>query len=144
MNITIPCIQEDTTSQALQQAAQAFADAIGDARVFAFYGAMGAGKTTFVKALCQELGVGDVVNSPTFAIVNEYHSDVLGTPVFHFDFYRIKRLEEAYDIGIDDYFYSGAPCFVEWPEMVEPLLPGDAVRVDIEELPDGRRLLTLA
>ena len=113
-------------------------------RVFAFYGAMGAGKTTFVKALCQELGVGDVVNSPTFAIVNEYHSDVLGTPVFHFDFYRIKRLEEAYDIGIDDYFYSGAPCFVEWPEMVEPLLPGDAVRVDIEELPDGRRLLTLA
>ena len=84
-----------------------------------------------------------MVNSPTFAIVNEYHSDVLGTPVFHFDFYRIKRLEEAYDIGIDDYFYSGAPCFVEWPEMVEPLLPDDAVRVDIKELPDGRRLIAV-
>lgn len=128
----------------IQRAAHEFLSAVDVNRVFAFYGAMGAGKTTFVKALCQELGVGDVVNSPTFAIVNEYHSDVLGTPVFHFDFYRIKRLEEAYDIGIDDYFYSGAPCFVEWPEMVEPLLPGDAVRVDIEELPDGRRLLTLA
>lgn len=128
----------------IQRAAYEFLAAVDVNRVFAFYGAMGAGKTTFVKALCQELGVGDVVNSPTFAIVNEYHSDVLGTPVFHFDFYRIKRLEEAYDIGIDDYFYSGAPCFVEWPEMVEPLLPDDAVRVDIEELPDGRRLLTLA
>ena len=128
----------------IQRAAHELLAAVDVNRVFAFYGAMGAGKTTFVKALCQELGVGDVVNSPTFAIVNEYHSDVLGTPVFHFDFYRIKRLEEAYDIGIDDYFYSGAPCFVEWPEMVEPLLPGDAVRVDIEELPDGRRLLTLA
>ena len=128
----------------IQRAAHEFLAAVDVNRVFAFYGAMGGGKTTFVKALCQELGVGDVVNSPTFAIVNEYHSDVLGTPVFHFDFYRIKRLEEAYDIGIDDYFYSGAPCFVEWPEMVEPLLPGDAVRVDIEELPDGRRLLTLA
>lgn len=127
----------------IQRAAQEFLAAVDVKRVFAFYGAMGAGKTTFVKALCQELGVGDVVNSPTFAIVNEYHSDVLGTPVFHFDFYRIKRLEEAYDIGIDDYFYSGAPCFVEWPEMVEPLLPDDAVRVDIEELPDGRRLIAV-
>ncbi len=128
----------------IQRAAREFISAVDVNRVFAFYGKMGAGKTTFVKALCEELGVDDVVNSPTFAIVNEYHSEVLRSPVFHFDFYRIKRLEEAYDIGIDDYFYSGSPCFVEWPEMVEPLLPEDAVRVDIEELPDGRRQITIA
>lgn len=107
--------------------------------VYAFYGKMGAGKTTFVKALCEVLGVDDVVNSPTFAIVNEYHSAVLQGPVFHFDFYRIKRLEEAFDIGVDDYFYSGAPCFVEWPELIEGILPDDVVRVTIEELPDGTR-----
>jgi hydrolase, P-loop family len=111
--------------------------------VFAFYGKMGAGKTTFVKALCDVLGVDDVVNSPTFAIVNEYHSAVLEGPVFHFDFYRIKHVEEAFDIGTDDYFYSGAPCFIEWPELIEPLLPDNAVRVEIEELPDGRRKVTI-
>ena len=111
--------------------------------VFAFYGNMGAGKTTFVKALCDVLGVDDVVNSPTFAIVNEYHSAVLEGPVFHFDFYRIKHVEEAFDIGTDDYFYSGAPCFIEWPELIEPLLPDNAVRVEIEELPDGRRKVTI-
>lgn len=111
--------------------------------VFAFYGKMGAGKTTFVKALCEELGVDDVVNSPTFAIVNEYHSALLGGPVFHFDFYRIKRLEEAFDIGTDDYFYSGAPCFIEWPELVEDILPEDVIRVTIEEQPDGSRIVSL-
>lgn len=110
--------------------------------VFAFYGKMGAGKTTFVKALCEELGVDDVVNSPTFAIVNEYHSSLLGGPVFHFDFYRIKRLEEAFDIGTDDYFYSGAPCFIEWPELVEDILPEDVIRVTIEEQPDGSRIVS--
>ena len=89
------------------------------------------------------LGVDDVVNSPTFAIVNEYHSAVLEGPVFHFDFYRIKHVEEAFDIGTDDYFYSGAPCFIEWPELIEPLLPDNAVRVEIEELPDGRRKVTI-
>lgn len=109
--------------------------------VVAFYGKMGAGKTTFVKALCDELGVDDVVNSPTFAIVNEYHSVVLDGPVFHFDFYRIKRLEEAFDIGVDDYFYSGQPCFIEWPELIEDILPEDVVRVSIEEQPDGTRLV---
>ena len=112
--------------------------------VFAFYGKMGAGKTTFIKALCDVLGVDDVVNSPTFAIVNEYHSGVLNGPVFHFDFYRIKHVDESFDIGTDDYFYSGAPCFIEWPELIEPLLPDNAVRVDIEELPDGRRRVVLA
>ena len=105
---------------------------------------MGAGKTTFIKALCDVLGVDDVVNSPTFAIVNEYHSSVLNGPVFHFDFYRIKHVDEAFDIGTDDYFYSGSPCFIEWPELIEPLLPDNAVRVDIEELPDGTRRVVLA
>lgn len=113
-------------------------------RVFAFYGKMGAGKTTFIKALCDVLQVDDVVNSPTFAIVNEYSSALLQGPVFHFDFYRIRRLEEAYDIGIDDYFYSGAPCLIEWPELIEELLPDDVVRIGIEELPDGTRRITWA
>lgn len=112
-------------------------------RCFAFYGKMGAGKTTFVKALCDALGVDDVVNSPTFAIVNEYYSTVLDAPVYHFDFYRIKRLEEAYDIGTDDYFYSGHPCFIEWPELVEDILPEDVVRVTIEEQEDGTRIVSI-
>ena len=99
---------------------------------------MGAGKTTFIKALCRELGVADTVNSPTFAIVNEYE-DGQGEPIYHFDFYRIKRLSEAYDMGCDEYFYSGHPCFVEWPELIEDILPQEAVRVDISELPDGSR-----
>lgn len=108
-----------------------FVKQIGDRRIFAFYGEMGAGKTTFVKAVCQQLGVEDVVNSPTFAIVNEYDSARLDCPIYHFDFYRIRRLEEAYDIGVDDYFYGGGLCFIEWPELIEPLLPDETVRVDI-------------
>ena len=107
--------------------------------VFAFYGKMGAGKTTFIKAVCEALGVTAVVNSPTFSIVNEYRSDQTGELIYHFDFYRIEKLEEVYDMGYEDYFYCGALCFLEWPELVEDLLPGDAVRVEIEELPDGSR-----
>lgn len=130
----------------IQQAAEEFIAAVdlSNARrnVFAFYGKMGVGKTTFVKALCDALGVADVVNSPTFAIVNEYHSQRLDAPIFHFDFYRIKQLSEAYDIGTDDYFYSGHPCFIEWPELVEPLLPENAVCVEIVEQPDGTRTMT--
>lgn len=130
----------------INQAAEDFLAAVdlSNARrnVFAFYGKMGAGKTTFVKALCEALGVDDVVNSPTFAIVNEYHSQRLDAPIFHFDFYRIKQLSEAYDIGTDDYFYSGHPCFIEWPELIEPLLPESAVRVDIVEQADGTRTIT--
>ena len=143
MNITIPCIQkEDTTSQALQQAARTFAEGIGDARVFAFYGAMGAGKTTFIKEVCRALGVTEVITSPTFAIVNEYQSDTTAALIYRFDFYRIKKLEEVFDMGYEDYFYSGALCFIEWPELIEDLLPEDAVRVSITTQPDGSRLLT--
>lgn len=98
--------------------------------VVAFYGPMGAGKTTLIKNLCHSLNVTDEVNSPTFAIVNEYLTDE-GEPIYHFDFYRIKKLEEAYDIGYENYFFSGNLCMIEWPEMVEPLLPDSYVRVEI-------------
>lgn len=114
---------------------------LSPSRVFAFYGKMGAGKTTFIKAICEVLQVDDVVNSPTFAIVNEYSSALLHGPVYHFDFYRIRRIEEAFDIGIDDYFYSSAPCLIEWPELIEELLPDDVARISIEELPDGTRVV---
>ena len=120
-------------------AAKQFIETIDQNTVFAFYGKMGAGKTTFIKAVCEALGVTDVVNSPTFSIVTEYRSDDTGELIYHFDFYRIKKLEEVYDMGYEDYFYSGALCFIEWPELIEDVLPGDAVRVDIEELPDGSR-----
>lgn len=132
---------EISTLHNIHSAAQAFLKATDVNRVFAFYGKMGAGKTTFIKALCEELGVEDAVNSPTFAIVNEYYSTRLDGPIFHFDFYRIKRIEEAFDIGTDDYFYSGAPCFIEWPELIEDILPEEAVRVSIEEQPDGTRTI---
>ena len=126
----------------IREAAREFINHIGDHHVFAFYGKMGAGKTTFIKAVCEELGVEDVITSPTFAIVNEYQ--VMGeTPIYHFDFYRVKKLEEAYDMGYEDYFYSGALCFIEWPELIEDILPDDAVRVSISEQDDGSRMITL-
>ena len=125
----------------IHEAANEFIAAMGDNTVFAFYGKMGAGKTTFIKAVCEELGVADVINSPTFAIVNEYRSDTTGQLIYHFDFYRIKKLEEVYDMGYEDYFYSGALCFIEWPELIEDLLPGDAVKVSIEEQENGNRML---
>lgn len=127
----------------IHEAARQFIAAMGDNTVFALYGKMGAGKTTFIKALCQELGVEDVVTSPTFAVINEYRSDLAGELIYHFDFYRIKKLEEVYDMGYEDYFYSGALCFIEWPELVEELLPGSTVKVTIEELADGTRRLTM-
>jgi tRNA threonylcarbamoyladenosine biosynthesis protein TsaE len=135
----------------LPSAARDFIASIGDRRIFAFYGKMGAGKTTFITTVCRELGVTEPVTSPTFAIVNEYHSNVQACSlepskalppmvgegiIYHFDFYRIRRLEEAYDIGFDDYLDSGALCFIEWPELIEDLLPDTTVRVTIEENPD--------
>ena len=122
----------------IEENARTFIDNMGGNTVFAFYGKMGAGKTTFTKALCEALGVQDVINSPTFAIVNEYEAGN-GDPIYHFDFYRIKRISEAYDIGVDDYFYSGNLCFIEWPELVEEILPEETVKVTIEETPDGKR-----
>lgn len=126
----------------MRKAAQEFVAAMGDRKVFAFYGKMGAGKTTFIKAVCEELGVEDVINSPTFAIVNEY-VDGNGEPVYHFDFYRIKKEQEVLDIGYEDYVYSGHVCFMEWPELIENLLPDDAVKVTIEEETDGSRKVSI-
>lgn len=124
----------------IEEAAKEFVANMGDNTVFALYGSMGAGKTTFTKAVCECLGVTDVINSPTFAIVNEYRSDS-DELIYHFDFYRIKKLEEVYDMGYEDYFYSGALCFIEWPELIEGLLPLDAVKVEITEQPDGTHLV---
>ena len=118
-------------TQDLSRAARAFLAHKGAASVVAFYGSMGAGKTTFITALCRRLGVrSDAVSSPTFAIVNEYRA-ASGEPIYHFDFYRINKLSEALDIGVFEYFDSGALCLVEWPEMIEELLPEDTLKVQI-------------
>lgn len=122
----------------LQEAARLFVENKGKGNVFAFYGKMGAGKTTFIKAICEVLGVEDVITSPTFALVNEYTSGD-GDPIYHFDFYRIKKLDEVYDMGYEDYFYSDSLCFLEWPELIEEILPEDAVKVTITEMGDGSR-----
>lgn len=122
----------------IREAAKAFLDGMGTGKVFAFYGKMGAGKTTFIKAICEELGVTDVITSPTFALVNEY-TVADGSPIYHFDFYRIKKLDEVYDMGYEDYFYGGSLCFLEWPELIEEILPEDVTKVTITEEADGSR-----
>jgi len=123
--------------------AHTFIQFMGDHTVFAFYGKMGAGKTTFIKAICEELGVEDVINSPTFSIINEYRNEKSGELIYHFDFYRINKLSETRDISVEDYFYSGALCLIEWPEIIEPLLPDNTVRITIEEKEDGSRELKI-
>lgn len=124
----------------MRAAARDFISQMGANSVFAFYGQMGAGKTTFIKALCEELGVEETITSPTFAIVNEYRGGN-GKSIYHFDFYRINKLEEAFDFGYEDYFYGGNLCFIEWPELVETLLPENTVKVSIRETPSGSRLV---
>ena len=124
------------------KAAREFIEQMNGRRIFAFYGKMGSGKTTFIKSLCEEMGVTDTINSPTFAIVNEYEDREQNT-IFHFDFYRIKSIAEVYNMGYEEYIYSGAYCFMEWPELVEELLPEETVRVEIEEAEDKRRVIRI-
>ena len=121
-------------------AAKWFTGFLQKGHIFAFYGKMGTGKTTFIKSLCEELGVEDTINSPTFAIVNEYEDREANT-IFHFDFYRIKSIAEVYNMGYEEYFYSNACCFIEWPELIEELLPEEHIRVDITEGEDGARTI---
>ncbi len=130
-----------STLAGLEQVATAFLEANQGKRLFAFYGPMGAGKTTFVKALCQALKSIDVASSPTFSIINEYHTEGNG-PIFHFDFYRIEDTEEVYNLGYEDYFYSNHYCFLEWPERVEGLLPEHVVKVQISVQEDGERVIS--
>lgn len=127
----------------INESAREFIGKIGENRIFAFNGKMGAGKTTFIKAICEELDVSDVINSPTFAIVNEYRSDSSGELIYHFDFYRINSIQEAYNLGAEDYFESGSLCFIEWPEKIKDLLPENTVYVNIAEQDDGSRIVTL-
>lgn len=126
----------------LNVVADKFLHLMKDKKVFAFFGPMGVGKTTFIKALCNELGVVEIVTSPTFALINEYQTGS-GNIIYHFDFYRIEKIEEVYDFGYEDYFYSGNFCFVEWPEKVAELLPEDVVYVNIVENEDGSRTINV-
>jgi tRNA threonylcarbamoyladenosine biosynthesis protein TsaE len=124
------------------RAAKEFTGFLEKGNIFAFYGKMGSGKTTFIKSICEELGVEDAINSPTFAIVNEYE-DRNGRSIFHFDFYRIKSIAEVYNMGYEEYIYSDALCFMEWPELIEELLPEECTKVYIEEGTDGSRTVRI-
>lgn len=124
------------------KAAREFIKFMERGRIFAFYGKMGSGKTTFIKSICEELGVEDTINSPTFAIVNEYEDRDMNT-IYHFDFYRIKSIAEVYNMGYEEYFYGGAYCFMEWPELVEELLPEETIKVYIEENEDTTRTVRI-
>lgn len=136
--INIPSVE------ALPAAAREFAALMGDETVYAFNGEMGAGKTTFIRELCRALGVEeDLANSPSFSIINEYRSDTTAELIYHFDLYRLDSVEEALEIGVEDYFDSGALCLLEWPERIEPLLPDDTVTVNIAVNPDDSRTLTV-
>lgn len=138
-----PIVINIPTKADLPRAAEEFLQAIEGRRVVALHGAMGAGKTTFVRAVCNALQISDTVNSPTFAIVNEYGGADGTTRVCHFDCYRLKNLQEAEDIGMEDYLYSGDLCLIEWPDLILPLLPGDAVQAEIAETEGGARRLSI-
>lgn len=129
-----------TDKSRLRDAARHFLRETEGKRIIAFYGQMGSGKTTFIRALCHELGVTDTVTSPTFTLINEYKRPS-GVPVYHFDFYRIKKITEVLDFGIEEYFDSASPCFMEWPEFIEPLLPPETLRVSITVRDDGSRVI---
>ena len=126
----------------LSNAVSILLEKIGDKRIVAFYGKMGAGKTTIIKEICRQLDIEDVVSSPTFTLINEYHCKN-GKPVFHFDFYRINKIEEAYDLGYEEYFYSGNLCLIEWAEKIETLLPDSTLTVQIEETNNSKRVITI-
>ena len=129
----------------IDQAAHDFIAQMGDETVYAFYGEMGAGKTTFINALCRVLGVEeDITNSPSFSIVNEYRSDTTAELIYHFDLYRLENIEEAFEIGVEDYFDSGALCLLEWPERIEDMLPFDTVKVNIVVNDDETRDISFA
>lgn len=134
MELTIHTLDE------IDKVAEEFLRAIGDSRIVAFYAPMGSGKTTFTTAITRVLGVGDAVCSPTFTIINEYRT-AAGESMFHFDFYRINKISEALDLGLEDYFYSGCLCIMEWPENIEEILPEETLRVSIKVNPDGSRTL---
>jgi tRNA threonylcarbamoyladenosine biosynthesis protein TsaE len=126
----------------IRKCATEFITYIDDKTVFAFEGDMGAGKTTFIKAICEELGVKDVINSPTFSIINEYRNHISGESIYHFDLYRINKINEAQEIGIEDYLHSGSLCFIEWPEKIKNLLPENTLYISIKEKSDGSRTVS--
>lgn len=126
----------------LSVVADKFLRLLRNKKVFAFFGSMGVGKTTFIKALCNELGVVGIVTSPTFALINEYQTNKVET-IYHFDFYRINNIEEVYDFGYEDYFFSGSYCFIEWPNKVAEILPDDVVFVQMLENEDGSRTINI-
>lgn len=123
----------------IDETAKEFIGLLGENKIIAFYGQMGAGKTTFIKSVVRALGSNDNVTSPTFALVNEYKTELDSTSIFHFDFYRIEKLEEIFDFGYEDYFYSDQLCLIEWPELIEEVLPENTIKVQITELKDGSR-----
>jgi tRNA threonylcarbamoyladenosine biosynthesis protein TsaE len=125
----------------LEEIARKLLENSGEKKIMAFYGTMGAGKTTFIKALCRVLGSDDTVTSPTFALVNEYTA--AHGKIYHFDFYRIEKTEEVFDMGYEDYFYSDSFCLIEWPELIENLLPPNTLKIDIKEIDGNRRQISL-
>ena len=136
-NVIVPFFDPGSIDDAAGQLLASFPET----RIFAFYGEMGAGKTTFIKAVCRHFGVDHFVTSPTFALVNEYRNNEEGKSIFHFDFFRIETVEEVLDMGYEDYFYSGSICFIEWPEKISGLLPAGTLRLSIDVLDDGKRRL---
>jgi tRNA threonylcarbamoyladenosine biosynthesis protein TsaE len=130
------------TLKDIREAAKQFIQLMSENKIFAFYGEMGAGKTTFIKAICKELGVTENITSPSFSLVNEYDTKD-NRMVYHFDCYRLKNIREAYDFGADEYFFSGNLCFIEWPEKIEELLPSETVIVSIRVLPGESREVTI-